>query len=388
MPVPSDEELTALRLLGDPPVDAVVQAYFGAEPVGVGKLLGELFSTPRMPNHPLVAAYFEAVPELELEDPERIKLGQSLFDLFGPEVLLILGSCALPLAYAAGNGVQVVYRSRKLKEDPIRRLCDTSQMVINSMQPDELLKDGIGWYSIRKTRLIHALIRFHTSHNSGQSWPAELGLPLNQEDLTGTLLAFSIAVLQGLRKIGCRISAEQGDAYIHTWVQIGRMLGLDAARLPKNEAEAMTLALRIGERQIRATPEGKELNDQLLAAVGSVFRVPGYAANLSRFFLEGSAFGTDVADKLQIPSPQFSRWLVRARAVQKRWALQLLEVVPGAKARRSRYVTTFLQQMLKWKRDGKGKVPFAIPPRLEVKWGLPKSERHDPRDEKRDAPSD
>ena len=370
MALPSDEQLSAMRELGDKPVDDLVQAHFGSQPVGVGKLLGQLFSAPRLPDHPLVDAYMSTLVEVPLEDEARIELGQSLFDLFGPEMLLILGSCALPLAYAAGNGVQVVSRARKLKEDPIRRLCDTAQMVINVMQPNELRKDGIGWYSVRKTRLIHALIRFHTLNNPGAPWPAEFGLPVNQEDLTGTLLAFSIAVLQGLRKIGCAISAEQGDAYIHAWVQIGRMLGLDSALLPANEAEAMALALRIGQRQIRATDEGKELSDQLLAAVGSVFPVPGYAANLSRFFLEGSAFGEDVAEKLQIPSPRVSRWLVQTRAAQKRFELRLLEILPGAKARRSRYATTFVQQLLKWKRAGGGKVPFAIPPRLELKWGL------------------
>jgi hypothetical protein len=370
MALPSDEQLNAMRELGDPVVDDLVRAHFDSQPQAVGKLLGQLFSAPGMPAHPLVESYMAALPEVALDDPDRIKLGQSLFDLFGPEVLLILGSCALPLAYAAGNGVQVVARARRLKEDPIRRLCDTAQMVINVMQPDELTHGGIGWVSIRKTRLIHALIRFHTLTQPSEPWPAEYGLPVNQEDLTGTLLAFSIAVLQGLRKIGCRISVSEGNAYLHAWCQIGRMLGLDPTRLPSNEGEAMALALRIGQRQIRATDEGKELSDQLLKAVGSVFMVPGYAANLSRFFLEGSAFGENVAEKLKIPSVRATRWLVSTRAAQKRLELRLLEIIPGARARRSRYVTTFLQQLLKWKRAGSGKVPFEIPARLQLKWGL------------------
>jgi len=370
MPLPTDAQLHAMREVGDPLVDELVEAHLGSKPAAAGKLLGLLFASPEMPDHPLVSAYMGRLPALVLEDPDRIKFGQEIFDLFGPEVLLILGSCALPLAYAAGNGVQVVSRARKLKEDPIRRLCDTAQMVINVMQPDGLTENGIGWISVRKTRLIHALIRFHTRSIRTDPWPPEFGVPVNQEDLTGTLLAFSIAVLQCLRKIGARISIEQGNAYIHAWVQIGRMLGLDPSFLPANEEDAIALALRIGERQIRATAEGKELSDELLNAVGSVFKVPGYAANLSHFFLEGSPFGEDVAKKLQIPAPRFSRWLVRTRAAQKRLELRLLEIVPGAKARRSRYVTRFVQQLLKWKRDGGDRVPFFIPPRLEIKWGI------------------
>jgi len=370
MPVPTETQLDQMRELGDPILDPLIEAYFGAQPAEAGRLLGRLFSSPELPAHPLVDACLSALPELELVDPERIELGQGLFALFGPEVLLILGSCALPLAYAAGKGVQVVSRARKLKEDPIRRLCDTAQMVINVMQPNELTKGGIGWVSARKTRMIHGLIRFHTRTNGEKSWPAEYGLPVNQEDLTGTLLAFSIAVLHGLRKIGAQIDAEQGGAYLHAWVQVGRMLGLDANRLPANEDEAMTLALRIGERQILATDEGKELSDQLLEAVGGVFKSPGYAANLSRFFLEDSPFGSNVAEALQIPSPRLSREFVRARAAVKLLELRLLELVPGAKQRRSRLANKFLQQLLKWKRGGDGHVPFAIPPQLQLKWGL------------------
>ena len=370
MAVPTETQLDRMRELGDPLLDPLIEAHFSERPGEVGPLLGRLFSAPEMPEHPLVQACMSALPELTLIDPQRIELGQSVFALFGPEVLLILGSCALPLAYAAGNGVQVVSRARKLKEDPIRRLCDTAQMVINVMQPGELLHGGIGWLSIRKTRLIHGLIRFHTRKNAHASWPVEYGLPINQEDLTGTLLAFSIAVLQGLRKIGARIDAEHGGAYLHAWLQIGRMLGLNPSTLPENEEEAMTLALRIGARQIRATDEGKELSDHLLKAVGSVFRVPGYAADLSRFFLEDSPFGNDVAEALKIPSSGVSRWLVRARAASKRGELRLLEVMPGARHRRSRLVTKFVQQLIKWKRGGGGHVPFSIPARLQSMWGL------------------
>jgi hypothetical protein len=101
-----------------------------------------------------------------------------------------------------------------------------------------------------------------------------------------------------------------------------------------------------------------------------VFKIPGYAENLSNFLLEGSPFGENVAKALQIPAPRVSRWLVRTRAAQKRVELRLLELVPGAKARRSRFVGRFVQQLLIWKRAGGSKVPFAVPPRLQVQWGI------------------
>lgn len=370
MALPTEEQLNFARTVGDSLVDDLVQAHLSSQPSAAGKLLGELFNATKLPDHPLIEAYMSALPTVELEDPRRIKLGQRVFDLFGPEVLLILGSCSLPIAYAAGYGVQVVYRARRLKEDPIRRLCDTAQMVINVMQPDGLTENGIGWSAIRKTRLIHALIRFHLRNVPDTPWPMEFGVPINQEDLTGTLLAFSIAVLQGLRKIGARIGAEQGNAYLHAWVQIGRLLGVDPQLMPTNETEAMALALRIGQRQVRPTAEGKELSDHLLMAVGSVFKIPGYAENLCCFLLEGSPFGENVVKALQIEARPATRWLVRTRAAQKRVGLRLLEMVPGAKSRRSRLVAPFVQQLLVWKRNSGGKEPFSVPPRLQIQWGI------------------
>jgi hypothetical protein len=370
MPIPDSARLDELRRLGDPLIDPLVAEFFASDPAAEGKLIGQLFSNPKLPDHPFVQKYLATLPSVTFDDPARIERGQALFALFGPEVLLSLGSCALPLAYAAGRGVQVVYRARKLKEDPIRRLCDTAQMVINVMQPGELAAGRIGWVSATKTRLIHALIRHHIASDPQAPWPAELGVPINQEDLTGTLLTFSIAVLQCLRKIGAKLSDEQANDYVHAWMEIAKLLGLDPTTLPRSEAEGMELALRIGGRQICATKEGKELNDQLLKAVGSVFFAQGYAANLSRFLLEGSAFGADVAAKLEIPSPPISRFLVNARALHKRLMLKLMDKVPGAKQRRSAVAVRFVQQLLKWRRGGDGHVPFDIPERLRIEWRL------------------
>src|SRR5215475_7468014 len=100
----SNEWLNRMRLIGDPVVDPIVAEHLSRAPADVGLLLRDLFRTTELPNaHPLVAAYMQALPNVEVSDP-RIERGQLLFDLFGPEILLTLGACSLPLAYAAGSG--------------------------------------------------------------------------------------------------------------------------------------------------------------------------------------------------------------------------------------------------------------------------------------------
>jgi hypothetical protein len=367
----SNEWLDRMRSVGDPGVDELIAEHVATRgPESLERLLRELFRTQRMPDaDPLVHRYLTALPRSDSGDRDVIARGQQLFGLYGPEVLMILGSYSLPLAYAAGHGVQVVYRSRRLKDDPIRRLCDTAQMVVNVMQPGGLEEGGVGWLATRKVRLIHALVRRRVQLDAANPWRAEWGLPINQEDQAGTLLSFSIATLQGLRRMGARVTSTEADAYITAWSAVGRLLGVDPSLLPSSEKEATCLALRIGERQVRPTPEGRQLTAQLLDSVQTLFPVPGYAASLTHFFLQDTVFGKNVAAALELPKANWTRWFVTVRAAQKRTILRWLDWVPGARRRRSWVARQFAQRMILHKRPD-ADTPFEVPPTFRGRWGL------------------
>lgn len=367
----SSEWLDRMRSVGDPGVDELIAEHVTTRgPESLDLLLRELFRTQRMPEaDSLVRSYLTALPRIDLVDRDALARGQHLFGLYGPEVLMILGSYSLPLAYAAGHGVQVVYRSRRLKDDPIRRLCDTAQMVVNVMQPGELEEGGVGWLATRKVRLIHALVRRRVQLDAANPWRTEWGLPINQEDQAGTLLTFSIATLHGLRRMGAKVTSTEADAYITAWSAVGHLLGVDPSLLPSSEEAAALLALRIGERQVRPTPEGRQLTAQLLNSVQTLFPVPGYAASLTHFFLQDTVFGKNVAAALELPKANWTRWFVTARAAQKRTILRWLDWVPGARRRRSWVARQFAQRMILHKRPD-ADTPFEVPPAFRRRWGL------------------
>lgn len=367
----SDTWLDRMRGVTDPLVDELIREHAARRGAGeLQRLLGELFAAVGLPeSDPLVADYQRALPTFQLRDSARVERGQELFELFGPEALLVLGSYALPLAYAAGNGVQAIARARRLKDDPIRRLCDTAQMVVGVMTRGALLPQGAGVRAAHKVRLIHGLVRHHLRAQPGEPWSDDWGAPINQEDLAGTLLSFSLAVLDGLRRMGAPISRAEGDDYIFAWAEVGRLLGVDESLLPNDELSATPLALRIGARQIRGTPEGAALTRQLLQAVESLFPLPGYATSLTQFFLKNTVFGPNVAGALALPDANWTRWLVQARAAQKRATLELLEYVPGARRRRSFIARRFAQAMILLRRPD-GRVPFEVTQPLLGKWCL------------------
>jgi hypothetical protein len=275
----------------------------------------------------------------------------------------------LPLAFAAGNGVQVIHRARRLEDDSLRRLYDTAQMIVNVMQEGELARGKLGWRAACKVRLMHVLIRQQVQHDHDKPWSASWGTPINQEDMAGTLLSFSVAVLHGLRRMGAQIAQADADDYVYVWSAIGRLLGLHEPLLMTSERDALQLAAQIGRRQIRHTPEGERLARQLMTAVATLFPLPGYAVSLTHFFLGNTAFGKDVANQLRLPKPGWTRALVAARAWQKCAILRLLAVVPGARRRRSYVARRFVQSMINRRRAAGGR-PFEMPEPIAQSWRI------------------
>lgn len=137
-------------------------------------------------------------------DMNLIKKGEEIFNLYGPEFVLLLFCKSLPECYACWRGAQVLYDTGRLNEKRgniekakfnylSRRIMETAQFVLNVMAPGGLVPDGLGIRATQKVRLMHAAIRHFIRKNEWDldSW----GEPINQEDLAGTLMAFSIELI-------------------------------------------------------------------------------------------------------------------------------------------------------------------------------------------------
>src|SRR5690606_6257009 len=311
-------DLDALRRRGDAVLDPRIDAL---PPDAVPRMLATLFRRVDLPHDDSdFRDLLAALTPPPIEDPAAIAAGQRLFTLFGPEILLILGCYSLPAAYAAADGVQVIHRSRRLQDDARRRVIETAQMVINAMSPGALEPGAVGHRSAVKVRLMHGLVRRHVRDLRDPSpWSDGLGVPINQEDLAGTLLSFSLAVVRGLRRIGCPMSDDDVAGYLTAWRHVGKILGVEPGLAPTTEDEALALARRIGARQFRASPEGQALASELVTVIDGLFPIPGYGTSLMHFFLEDSIFGVDLANILDLPAPNWTRLLVAARARQKRF---------------------------------------------------------------------
>src|SRR5439155_16091528 len=110
--------------------------------------------------------------------------GENVFAAYGPEILMVLGLYAIPAAYAARRGVQVLHRTAYFQRRPMRRVWETTQFVVDVMSGGGLGPDGLGLRTAQKVRLMHAAIRHFLLNDRDRPWDqAELGIPINQEDL-------------------------------------------------------------------------------------------------------------------------------------------------------------------------------------------------------------
>ena len=211
-----------------------------------------------------VQRYFEQASVLPpWADPARIAAGEDLFWKFGPQVVLTLVCYSLPFCYLGRNGVPVLALTNRLSSNPTRRIVETAQMVVDVMQEGGLTTDGgRGRLTIQKVRLMHAAIRRLAP--TAPTWKNDFGVPVNQEDLIGTMLAFSWVALDGLEKIGVELTADDREAYIHCWKIVGHLLGIQDDLLPAGADEAKVLAMAIAAHEFGPTAEGQSLTSALI----------------------------------------------------------------------------------------------------------------------------
>lgn len=263
----SKRNLEQFRLATDPLADEVIETYF---PQG-RQLLHDHLAQLKDNSTPLDEGAFPSLRNLQEDVLNKASLipseviidGQRFFHKHASDIMLLLGLLSLPYCYAASNGAEVLIKSKRILDDPEKRLLETAEFVFDVMHRKAFHSKSRGLVSILKVRLMHAAARWYA--RQAGNWNTEIfGEPVNQEDMAGTNLAFSLIVVRGLKKLGKSVSADESLSYILYWNQVGAMLGIDKALLPESNREAYVLGRNIRERQFGASESGRRLTKSLL----------------------------------------------------------------------------------------------------------------------------
>lgn len=297
MSIVDHADLDAARHVGDRDADAVITAL-GSGAWVVNAALRHF--------HRNGDAYAEAVPTVVRHffderitppawfEPERARRARTWAKAHLFHIVTALFCASLPTAYAAPRGARILRGTGRMEgSDLDRRVNETAQFVLEVLAEDGFEPSGKALRSIGKVRLMHAAVR---SHLAGKL--AEDEVPINQEDMLGTLFTFSLVVVRSARLLGVDMSDGEADDYFHLWRAVGSMLGIEDRLLPANYDDALALGRRIAARQFGPSEDGRALTADLLAGIERhVSGMTWLPRQLMRYLV-----GDEIADHIGLPT--------------------------------------------------------------------------------------
>ena len=263
-----EERFNAMRAAGDPLADATVEAILATgDRDQVNKIMRELHTPEGWPANtpPELATYLALSQQLPTwADPVIMKRAGQFLAVKAIPYNIILLYLSLPImdAWAVG-GSQTLALTGQLTQHFARRLSETLRFVRAVIAEQGMSEHGEGIRTTQKVRLMHATIRHYAKSAQCPTdrgyWNPAWGMPISQEALTATMLAFSTIAVEGMRKFDIIVTEQEEADLLHLWKVIGCVLGIDPANMPADVKEAGWLWKKFDQRNFGPTNAGKML---------------------------------------------------------------------------------------------------------------------------------
>jgi hypothetical protein len=327
----------ALRA-GDPLADAVATLFHergsarGLFDVALERGIDAIPDAPP----PLRALFVEVDRDPPWLDRALLRVATDAMLRMGVATTYALGFGSLMSGYLSAGGVKPLAATGALTRMARRRLAETNKFVCDVMTSGHCSRFSVGWKTTLRVRIMHAVLRKRLGESP--TWRDDAwGTPINQHDMAGTNLQFSVVYIAALAALGHLLSHEERDALMHLWRYIGSLIGVRADLLATSFAEGLELLW-----MYTLTEEGPDEDSRALAkALVGAFqgRLPGRAGTIvgtieggflvgySRFIL-----GKRASDGLLLPD---TAWKYAPLVVlPARVAVESLRRrVPGSRAR-------------------------------------------------------
>ncbi len=267
-------------------------------------------------------------------DLARAARGGSVLLRAGPFGGIVLGSYALAASYCSPAGNKPLMFSGRLTDETPRRLAETARFVLTVCSPGGMQLRAPGWIASVRVRLVHASIRQMLSRSDRWNTPA-WGIPINQADMSGTVLLFSLVVLEGLSKLTYPLTPSDREDSLHLWRYVGYLQGVDPELLCSTVSEARDLWDLLSSTQAPPDDDSRVLAQALLESALQSAHTPQEIRRARRIVAFGYAvsrhlLGDAYADGLGYPRTPW-RFALPALMAAAHRAGGLLQRLPGGR---------------------------------------------------------
>ncbi len=168
-------------------------------------------------------------------DQARLDRGAAVFLTRAFPSALVLLARSIPEGYAAPRLTTILTISDDLKHHPYRRLLGVLQMLINVSARRAFEPSGKTIITAQKMRLLHAGIRRLVPRYRPE-YQETFGTPVSLEDMLATIMAFSLLVVQGLRKLRVPLTPAEAEDYYYVWRVYAQLVGIHPPRRPDDSS--------------------------------------------------------------------------------------------------------------------------------------------------------
>jgi hypothetical protein len=205
------------------------------EIANIRKVFAEMDSNNEFPpaaTFPELHEFFARTNDLPPSiDTRRINRGEMVFQKNAFTGALVLLTKSLPEGYAAPNLSIILNLSGNLRTHPYKRLLSTLQTVVNVSTFHGFQSGGRAVITAQKLRLLHAGIR-HLTRRYRPAFEAQFGVPVNQEDMLGTVMGFSYLVIEGMRTLNAGLTRVEEEDFFYIWRVFALMMGIHPSDKP------------------------------------------------------------------------------------------------------------------------------------------------------------
>jgi hypothetical protein len=160
--------------------------------------------------------------------------GQAFLRNSLPSVVVLLAS-SLPRGYAAPCLCEILSISGDLERHPFGRLMGVVQLLINISDADAFGPSGRAIVTAQKLRLLHAGVRALVPKYR-PDYQTRFGAPVNHEDMLATIMGFSYLLIEGIRRLGLPLAAEEAEDLYYMWRVFALLMGIHPPGQPHDDS--------------------------------------------------------------------------------------------------------------------------------------------------------